>query len=151
MWTRLHNGMSGAGRDPLKQETDLQYRREDYVTEWNGLRVGLVGSRLGRVFSPEESSTNSSSWPLVARCLQCSTEPCAKQWLQFAPPAQCVKCHLCIVVSIPTQSTHGMQPGLTYSVICSNCESSFEESWVDMCWAGGTHVSAGQGKARPSR
>ena len=23
MWTKLHNGMSGAGRDPLKQETDL--------------------------------------------------------------------------------------------------------------------------------
>ena len=42
--------------------SNLQYRREGCTAvEW------FVG-RLGRVFSPEENSTN-SSWPLVARCL----------------------------------------------------------------------------------
>ena len=156
MWTKLHNGMSGAGRDPLKQETDLSIicsiGGKTIIQSGMVCVAGRVGSAAGWAkFSPPRNPQLTAAglcWPGVCNAVLLPHVRSSGYNLRRPPT---VKCHLCIVVTLPTQSTHRMQPGLTYSVICSNCESSFEESWVDMCWAGGTHVSAGQGKVRPSR
>ena len=102
MWTKLHNGMSGAGRDPLKQETDLSIicsiGGKTIIQSGMVCVAGRVGLAAGWAkFSPPRNPQLTAAglcWPGVCNAVlahvRSSTDwQCAKQWLQFAPPAQC--------------------------------------------------------------